>query len=125
MPDSPHTSPEDLIDVDFRASILTDAKTMLDQVKKKAISGVLKRKIEIYYESADKKDYFSHILLRFLILCDSVMTNVDRGNDKVQGVLISKRVGIQINTYTNPQDEPSQELIQTLEDSIILLRRDL
>lgn len=125
MSDSPSASPESLVDIAFRASILTDAKTMLDQIKKKSISGILKRKIETYYESADKKDYFSHIFLRFLILCDSVMTNVDRGNDKVQGILISKRVGIQINTYTNPQDEPSQELIQTLEDSITLLRRDL
>lgn len=35
MSDFPRTSPEDRIDVDFRASILTDAKTMFDQIKKK------------------------------------------------------------------------------------------
>ncbi len=78
MPDSPHTSPESLVDIDFRTSIFPEAKTMLDQIKKKSISGVLKKKIETYYESADKKDYFSHIFLRFLILCDSVMESIDR-----------------------------------------------
>lgn len=125
MSDSPRTSPEDLIDVDFRASILTDAKTMLDQIKRKSISGVLKKKIEAYYGMADKKDYFSHIFLRFLILCDSVMTGVDRGGEKVQGIFISKRIGSQINAYTNPQDNPPRDLVQTLEDAIIVLRRDL
>lgn len=125
MSDSPRTSPEDLINIDFRTTILADAKTMLDQIKKKAISGVLKRKIETYYQVADKKDYFSHILLRFLILCDSVMTSVDRGGDKVQGIFISKRIGLQINAYTNPQDNPPSDLVQTLEDAIALLRRDL
>lgn len=125
MSDSPHTAPEDLVDVDFRASILTEAKTMLDQIKKKTISGVLKKKIETYYQVADKKDYFSHIFLRFLILCDSVMTSVDRGGEKVQGILLSKRIGLQINAYTNPQDNPPSDLVQTLEDAITILRRDL
>lgn len=93
MSDSPDAAAEnEIVDTEFRAKILPDARAMLDQVKKKLTSGVTKGKIDEHFKIADKKDYFSFLLLRFLLLCEHALRNLQRGGETVQGILISKRI---------------------------------